>query len=386
MNTLSDFLLDVADNAIDEMRDDGALPAGTNGPWDDEETPVRNTSHGIVIFLKAFEITGDEQYLRACKRAVDYVLSPAARPHGETFYHRISTERDACNGVIGQAWTIEALSVAAHTIDDPRLVETATDVFLRHPFDERLCLWRPVEIDGTVRPIDMTFNHQLWFAAAGGLLTQHPEIDPEVDRQVRLFLDELTANMDLYDSGVIKHLYKPAFDVGKYATVFIDGVRDGTAHKMAIGLAKSLVDVGDDKGDEDPMLEKAIGYHSFNLYGFGLLRESYPDHPFWDSEKIDRVLAVARTDEFAAQLDGNPYGYPYNCTGIELAYTLEVFDRGTEHERQKWLERQFNRTYDPEQQTLSRNTEDPVTLTARVYEATRLSDWEILLPDIGRTG
>ncbi len=376
MNTLSDFLLGIADDAIDEMRDDGALPAGTNGPWDDEETPVRNTSHGVLLLLDAYDRTDDEQYLEGARRAVEYLCSPAARPHGATFHHRISTERDACNGVIGQAWTIEALAAAADAFDNPELVRIAETVFLLHPFDERLCLWRPVEIDGTVESLDMTFNHQLWFAAAGGLLAQHPETNPAVDRQVRSFLSELEANMDLYDSGIIKHLYKPAFDVAKYATVFIDGVRAGTAHKMAIGLVQSLVDSGD-SDDEDPMLEKAIGYHSFNLYGLGLLRESYPDHPVWERDAIERVLSVVRTDEFAAGLDGNPYGYPYNCTGFELAYALDVFDRGSDNEQRKWLRRQFECTYDPESGRLSRNTTDSVTLTARAYEATRVPDYDI---------
>jgi hypothetical protein len=38
---------------------------------------------------------------------------------------------------------------------------------------------------------------------------------------------------------------------------------------------------------------------------------------------------------------------------------------------------QLRRTYDDERHRLARNTDDPVTLAARVYEATRLPDVEV---------
>ncbi|EMA35337.1 hypothetical protein [Halobiforma nitratireducens] len=377
MVDLYDVLTECADAALDEISEDGSLPAGTNGPWNDPETPVRNTGHWLQTFLKVYEVTGDDQYYAAGEQALAYLLSSTARPYEKTFHHRKDSEQDRCNGLIGQAWSIEALVAAASVFDRSKPIETAESIFLNHPFDERLAAWKIVDIDGSVVGFDMTFNHQLWFAGAGALLAEHPETSERVEDRVRRFLDELETNMTVHDSGAIKHLLKPEFDVPKYATVFVDGVRRGTAHKMVAGQLRSLFDRSESAESADEWYERAIGYHSFNLYGLGILHEWDPTHEFWESEKFDRALTFATSETFRTCLDGNPYGYPYNCSGIELAYALGEFDAATRSEQQEWLRRQFARTYDPETNALCRNTDDPTTLTARLYEATRLPNVRI---------
>lgn len=375
MTTLAEILVESAENALPEQREDGSMPPGHNGPWDDPETPVRNTGHWLITFLNCYEETGKDDFLKAAESAVDYLRSDTARPNGETFHHRKSSEKDHCNGLVGQAWTIEALVVAAETLDRPGLVELASDVFLKHPFERDLAAWHPVEIDGSVLPIDMTFNHQLWFAAAGGLLAQHPDSDPEVDAQVRRYLDELEENLNVMESGLVYHPFKPDFDIKKYGKIFFEGVKAGTAHTMVLGVLQGMIG-SDSADDEGGWTEKAVGYHSFNLYGFALLYDSYPDHPVWSQEKVNQIIKYTSTPEYIEALDGNPYGYPYNCSGIELAYALDVFteiDAGT---RREWLERQFSRTYDSDTATMDRNNPDPTTLTARLYEATRISPTE----------
>jgi len=97
----------------------------------------------------------------------------------------------------------------------------------------------------------------------------------------------------------------------------------------------------------------------------------------WRTNAIQRTLAYATSPEYVEDLEGNPYGYPYNVSGIEMAYVLETFDLGDESDRHRWLERQFSRTYDAESNRMTRNNPDPTTLTARLYEATRVSDVEI---------
>jgi len=224
MGTLHDTLFQAASVALDEQDSaTGAMPAGHNGPWGDPETPVRNTGHWAITFLECYERTGEDRFREAAEDAVSYLLRPEARPGGATFHHRQSTDKDRCNGLIGQAWTIEALVVAADGFDRPDLIELAEEVFLTHPFEEDLAAWHPVELDGTVQPIDMTFNHQLWFAAAGGLLADHPKSGDAVDRQVRRYLDELEANLNVMDNGLVYHPFKPDFDVWKYGRIFYEG-------------------------------------------------------------------------------------------------------------------------------------------------------------------
>lgn len=305
---------------------------------------------------------------------ISTILSNEARPYDLTFYHLKNHPKSRCNGLVGQAWTIEALVTAAGHFNRRDLIDLSEEVFLLHPFDETLAAWDYVDIDGEFRSLDKTFNHQLWFAMAGAMLAQH-DVDPVIEDQVKRFLDELSKNLNLYDSGLIYHPFKPEFDVEKYAKVFLEGARAGVAHKMIWNIIKGVV--GDEGGD--PMKETSIGYHSFNMYAFAALHEIYPNHPFWEHEKFRRALAYARSDRFKQQLDGNPYGYPYNVSGIEMAYVLEVFDDDVRDQQRWWLEQQFERTLDPETMTMSRNNPDPATLTARLYEATRLPDIEISL-------
>ncbi|GCF14478.1 hypothetical protein Harman_24130 [Haloarcula mannanilytica] len=264
--------------------------------------------------------------------------------------------------------------IAAEHLDRPDLIELSEEVFLLHPFDDTLAAWDYVDIDGEFRSLDKTFNHQLWFAMAGAMLARH-NVDPAIENQVKRFLDELPENLTLYNSGLIYHPFKPEFDVQKYARIFLEGARAGVAHKMVWNLAKGMV------GGEssDPMKETSIGYHSFNMYAFAVFHEIYPNHPIWEHEKFQRALNYARSEEFKRRLDGNPYGYPYNVSGIEMAYVLEVFDDDVREQQQWWLKQQFERTLNPDTMTMSRNNPDPATLTARLYEATRLPDIELSL-------
>lgn len=375
-DTLYGIIADCSDAALKIQRDDGSMPSGHNGPWSDPETPVRNTGHWAITFLHSHDHTGESKYLNAAKSALEYLESDAARPYGATFHHRISDQKDGCNGLIGQAWSIEALVVAADHLNRPELAELASDVFLQHPFEWDLAAWHPVEIDGSVQPIDMTFNHQLWFAAAGGLLARHPNSDPKVGEQVRRYLDELESNLNVMDDGLVYHPFKPDFDVRKYGKILFEGVKAGTAHTMVLGVLQGLIgwEGGDDASEDSGWTEKAVGYHSFNLYAFALLHRVYPDHPIWATEKVDRTLSYATTESYVDRLDGNPYGYPYNCSGIEAPYALRAFDRISEADLSRWIERQFARTYDRDANAMSRNNPDPTTLTARLYEATRLPD------------
>ena len=379
--SLHDIIRNCADSALETQREDGSMPSGHNGPWSDPETPVRTTGHWAITFLRCHEWTGADRFLTAGEKAVSYLTSEEARPHGVTFHHRQSTEKDRCNGLIGQAWSIESLVFAATYLDRPELIDIASDVFTTHPFEEYLAAWHPVEIDGDARPVDMTFNHQLWFAAAGGLLAQHPRSDPVVDEQVRRYLDELPKNLNVTDAGLVYHPFKPDFDVRKYARVFLEGIKAGTAHTMITGVLSDFFsnDEESSETEEGGWTEKSVGYHSFNLYAFALLQEAYPNHAFWNDSKLEETVAYTKRDAYADALDGNPYGYPYNCSGFEIAYALDVLSNIDSEDRRQWLERQLERTYDPETNTLSRNNPDPTTLTARLYEATRVAETDVTL-------
>ena len=125
----------------------------------------------LMLLLKAHELTGEKGYRDAALRAVEYITASERRPMGATFWVRKNPEKDFSNGLIGQAWVIESLAYAAEYLGDDRLKGIAEEVFMLHPFDEKMARWRIVNVDGSYGPADMTFNHQLWFAAAGSFLS-----------------------------------------------------------------------------------------------------------------------------------------------------------------------------------------------------------------------
>lgn len=350
--------------AVQLQASDGSMPDGHNGPYHDPETPVRNTAHWLITFLKAYEISGERPFREASERAVAYLCSDAARPMGASFWHRKSPEKDSCNGLIGQAWTIEALALAARMLGDDRCSRLAESVFLLHPFDVDRGVWRRVSVDGSYLSVDGTFNHQLWFAASGALLL--PAQDPRVEERVVRFMERLASNMTLYPSGLIRHplaVVSRAEGLGLRARQCVTRTLRRASYKAA----------------ERAMHRKAIGYHAFNLYALALLKQSLPSHAFWQSPQLQRALAYVHTEEYVQGLEGNEYGYPYNPPGFEVAVALEVFIDQARSLQEWWVSQQLTRCYDLESHMMSRNTEDPATHAARLYEATRLPDMSISL-------
>ena len=184
----------------------------------------------------------------------------------------------------------------------------------------------------------------------------------EVDRRVRRFLDHLHENLDLLPNGLIWHPL--ALKSSSWQRAF----------EFAVRIRQTQ------KPQSDRYL-KAVGYHTFNLYGFGLLKPRYGAHPFWRSRRFRTLWRHANSPAFKRSLESNKYGYPYNPPGIEMAFALEVFGEGNRRrEQQEWMSEQMRRSYDPGTRMMSRGTLDPVTYAARLYEATRLPDMELTLP------
>ena len=124
------------------------------------------------------------------------------------------------------------------------------------------------------------------------------------------------------------------------------------------------------------MTTKSVGYHQFNMYAFAILKESFPDHPFWLSPRFQSSVDYLISNEFKNEISENRFGYPYNPPGFEAPFALSVLTNLTEDELVKisswWIDQQFKKCYNPETKMMARNTKDPLTLTARVYELARL--------------
>lgn len=365
---LYDILVKSAGTAL-SLQDSqlGYMPPGHNGSYHDVETPVRNTAHWLIMFLKAYEISGDKKYLEASYQAAKYLRSPDVRPMGATFWHRKNPKKNTCNGLIGQAWTIEALTVAAPILEMPELVTLAQQVFLLHPYNSSTGLWQCVSVDGTHLDFDRTFNHQLWFAAMGGLLSQLSQSN-DVDLQVSRFLDCLTDNFQVHSDGLIRHpvsIHSPA--IRKRA--------EKAANDVVAQIWKAIY-WQDTAKTQRYLRAKEIGYHSFNLYAFALLKQVYPSHGFWQSTTFLKSLEYASSKNYQTDIQASEYGYPYNPPGFEIPFVLATFNKGEDNcERQsQWISGQLSRCYDFDLNLMIKNTKDKNTHSARLYEATRLGN------------
>ena len=272
---LSDIILQSAHAGLALQSDRGDFPPGHNGPYYDKETPVRNTSHWLITMLKAYEISGKTIFKDSAYRAAKYLTGSEARPMNATFFCRLNPEKDFCNGLIGQAWALEALIFASKVFEDHRYKNLAKTVFAAHPFDSNTGLWRIVNTDGSYRSFDMTFNHQLWFAATGGMID--PKSDGAIGHLVIRFLDCAQINhLRVRRSGRIQHAIT------------------GPPHKNVIlSLSRFFFKHSNSKAQKTEMVEKEIGYHAFNLCAFAILNEIFPDHPFWKTRKFFQYSTIS---------------------------------------------------------------------------------------------
>ena len=345
-----------AEHALSIQAGDGSFPSGHNGPYNDPETPVRNTAHWLFLLASLYAGTGQNRWKSAGKKAIHYLLSPEARPAGKTFLCRNKTGKDRCNGLIGQAWVMESLIQAAEAFKRQDCYKLAEEIFLLHPWDNNIGIWHRVEVDGTVLGYDSTFNHQLWFAAAVGLLGT----TPEARERTEVFLDKIAQHVQLYDDGVIYH----SSTMGMLTSYLESGLQP------FLRELKSRV-----KGNamKNKLYDKSVGYHGFNLYALAMLKAAFPDAPVWESEKFSRLITAHRDKTFARNVQNSIFGYRYNLSGIEIAYAVETFFQNKK-EAAFWVNRQFEETFLDRQRPLSRGVSDPETAAARIYQAARLSE------------
>lgn len=357
------------------------MPAGHNGPYRNPETPVRNSAHWLITFSWLYRITSDERFLEAADRLASYLADPVHRPEGFSFVCR-SGAKDACNGLIGQAWAMEGLLEAARLFGNDRFFQIALDLYNKHEFDSRHGVWFSLECDGRVLGEDSTFNHQLWFAATAAELlatvnaTDHPSL--------KGFMENLSKNFTVLENGRIRHLIYHTFSQRNARRL----VRRPIGYLCkAIGF-KSIHERFDRR--EQLGLAREIGYQCFNLYAFARLALIFNQHPVFKSKEFRRAIDYLESSEYKQEIRSNPFSYGYNPPGFEVPLCLSAFSNRERAEvlqdARYWLESQLSRTYNNETREFDRNTEDPETLGARLYECSRFPEDILSLEINGWTG
>src|SRR5690606_26670172 len=165
--------------------------------------------------------------------------------------------KDKTNGLIGQAWGIEALVELGIRLGRPDLLEMAETIFMLHPFQEREGGWQTILLNNQPSIFDYTFNHQLWFCAAGAMIAASGRKRPEAS--VYKFLDNLDKHLKLYSNGLICHL-SPQF-------------LSATVLDKAKGVVKAINNFKHRKY----LYQKSVGYHAFNTYALSLIQRALPN-------------------------------------------------------------------------------------------------------------
>lgn len=372
-------------------KDSGVFQPGENGPHKQVTTPVRNTAHWVKILLYGYKTTGDKTFLQAAIKSLEYLLSDDVRPGGYTYINRDYKNGDKCNGVIGQAWPIEALVDAYEVIGDSRYLNHALKIYRMHKFDSRIGLWVRCDVDGSsIRSFDTTLNHQIWFAASAGLLAKCSK-DIQIHNEVNRFLENFENNALITKAGCFKMPVNPKsflkrgylslylrttslYTVLRKALLFKDGIKGALGVLLDnLNLSKRNVFVS----------EMEIGYHAFHTYGLAMLKIVYPKHILWESKVVKESLNYLISDNYLKSVMTSQYGIGYNPPGIEIAYSLDIFRQEISDIRANYLcdnaildvlRTQFIKTYDNDVNEMNNVLYDKDTYSARLYELCRMSD------------
>ena len=346
--TFRNIFLKIVRMALLSQSGDGSMPSGHNGAYQDSETPVRNTSHYLIAFARAHELSGEVAFSEAALRCLDWLVKRNLYREGYTFHHRTSLGKDRCNGLIGPAWNMEALLFAAERYNRQDARDLAREIFLLHPFIPDIAVWKRVEPNGSLLTFDATFNHQLWFAACAAPLA----VDTlEAKMRIEAFLHGTAKNWQLARNGRIIHpLWLPK--------------------RRLRETVKRLV-----KPDyRRNVISREIGYHAFNLQAFALFKLAGIRFPKHVEKRIHSALAYLNHPEFTQGIEKSEWGYPYNPPGWEVSVALMILGDADPYACRPWLERQISHSYDSKSQTLSCGTDDTETHTARIYEVACLPD------------
>jgi len=341
-------ILETAETALTFQQSDGSFLPGHNGPWMNQDTPLRVTAHWSILFARAYQINGDDSFKVASEKAIDYILSSVFAQSGFAFHCR-NDGPDKCNGLIGQAWILEALFIVGKELENKYYVESAEKRLSKFKFNNLLGLWYTLETDGTNKGIHSTINQQIYFNFVTLLIAKETK-NLLLQKNCKLFLKKLKRNYRLDKTGIIIHRRKLSRDFFS--------------------------------NPSSEIIERSIGYQSFILFAFAIYNHYYPGELNQNYPKLIKSIFKS----FVSLLDllgsynysSNRYLYSYNQTGIEILKFQQEFDLFnsylvSSHE-------QYNLSmklhYNSISKQLDNNVLDLNTSQSRIYELSYINDIE----------
>lgn len=357
---INDIILKSANAVLQIQKNDGSFPPGHNGPWNNEDTPVRVTSHWAILLLKAYSLSNDNKFLHSSRMAYSFLTSKIARPHENSFYC-IKSENKVIqsNGLIGQAWVLESLIEAYNHFNDSFYLSLAEDLILKHTFDEDLCLWHVLGLNGEILKIHRTFNHQLWFSVMAFIVGNICN-NNKILINTKKFFEQLLSFIK-FKSFIRMHIRE---DILSKKT----SKKDKYSLKVKNIAAKSY------------FAKLSRGYLSFSLLALSILYSIDRTLDLWKDVKLRKIIAqsISYLDNKIFHDDGNKFGFQYNPIGFEVACLKEKFSdyfgdyKGKSIEN--WIIKQLSNHYDFNKMMLVKNTNDQNTFSSRIYELAKLEN------------
>jgi hypothetical protein len=364
------LIRDIGSQLIEQYSDKGIVP-GVNGPYNDQETIIRNLSHLIVITALEILLFSRNELVDKLVNMGDTLIS--MRQKDGSYILRNNDKKDRSNGVIGHAWVMEAFLYLYKVLADEKYINIALQIYTLHEFDSNLGLWRRPKIEKSESAVDYTLNHQLWFAGISAKVLEYTKDMIMINDFKRFFLN-LEKNITIDSNGLICH------------SVLIKGNGKSTFKSYL----KRYIDLIRRNFKKPSYYYKEVGYHIFNVAALARLFLIFSDDSFWESAKFKKIIDKTNSESLYndiqisdVMLDVslnnsinnnsekklNIYGFPYNVPGFEMCYVSEVFkDRIDVDITKEYLQKQFELTYDESQGKLAKNCFDKVTINYRIYE------------------
>jgi hypothetical protein len=355
---LNDLILKSASNYLELQRKDGSFSSGHNGPWNNDDTPVRNTAHIALMLFKAYKISKNEKYLLSAKKACDFLMSNKSRPGGFNFLCR--ADGDKVNGLIGVSWALEPLIFIGKEMGIKPYLEFSKKLIEMHKYDSRKNLWRIKRVDGLDGSICMTLNQQIWFGTMALTLGNALRDKFLISTSTSFFVN-LPNKIRYLEKGIISH------------------VISGGIKQRFVGGFEGL------KGNRGCIYERSVGYMPFLAYGLALAYINNKSFKFWKSHEMMKIiksilLALNKTYSPAYFPIKNKFLGQYNPLGFEIAFVLQTFNSlvGIDQSKiKKWVEFQVKNYFDFDSGFMKKNTVDPLILSARFYETIYLKNYAL---------
>ncbi len=371
-----DLIIEIANSKIDYIKEKGHAKSGCNGPYENEDSPVRNSSHWLITYSILWEITKEKKYLDLVEILANYLTNSKNYAANGVVVARYDRRFDRTNGLIGQAWLIEALVRASIVLDDCKYVDKAKEIFLLQPFNDSKFMWDVLDYDNTIC-LDQIYNHQLWFAASGGMIVNY-KYDEKIDCMIRQFLKKSEESIfSVYEDGLIVHRsqYELLPEEEKKEYILNRKRKMNSLIQSPFKLVRRKIKQKFSKFPFNVGLEQ--GYHLFDLYGFALLYKNYNKEAIFSSTKFlsavnyvrekDNILSLMKP---CAEHKFNKFAFAYNSPAFEYAYVCNTFGLHPELE-DELIDFQIKNLYDKQKKSFCINCNDSETLDARIYELVR---------------